>query len=131
MYEETHTRSSADFLAEVMQSKEMTWYIQSDRSEKPQPRILYLARLFIQIWWRDQKIYRQAKSRRAQHHQTSFYNNYLRDFSKQKGRPQLEIWKLLKDKSHWQGKYTQCKRSTIYKDSNSLKEKVENHQCPQ
>ena len=30
---------------------------------------------FYQIWWRYQKLYRQGRAKRAQHHQTSFMRN--------------------------------------------------------
>ena len=29
----------------------------------------------IHIWWRDEKLYRQAKGKTVQHHQTSFTKN--------------------------------------------------------
>ena len=44
------------------------------KGKKLQPRILYPARLSFR-WWRDQKLPRQAKIKRIQHHQTSFTTN--------------------------------------------------------
>ena len=37
--------------------------------------MLYPARFIIQIRWRNQKLYRQAKAKRIQHHQTSLKTN--------------------------------------------------------
>ena len=34
-----------------------------------------LSKALIQIWWKNQKLYRQAKARRIQHHKTSFGAN--------------------------------------------------------
>ena len=45
------------------------------KAKKVKPRILYPARLLLKICWRNQKLYRQAKVQRIQHHQTNFIIN--------------------------------------------------------
>ena len=45
------------------------------KGKKAKPRILHPARLLFKIWWRNQKLSRQAKVQRIQHHQTSFTIN--------------------------------------------------------
>ena len=44
----------------------------SDEREEPTTKTTLLRKTFIQIWWRNQKLSRQAKVKRIQHHQTSF-----------------------------------------------------------
>ena len=55
--------------------KGMAWYIQSDEMEEPTTKNITLRKTFIQIWWRNQKLSRQAKVKRIQHHQTNFTTN--------------------------------------------------------
>ena len=45
------------------------------KGKKAKPRILHPARLLFKIWWRNQKLSRQAKVQRIQHHQTNFTIN--------------------------------------------------------
>ena len=56
-----------------------------------QPRTLYPERLFIQIWWRNQKLYIEAKVKRVQHHQNSFTT--LRNFSRQQTQEKEKTYK--------------------------------------
>ena len=44
------------------------------KGKKLQPTIFYPAKL-VEIWWRNQKLSRQAKVKRIQHHQTCFTAN--------------------------------------------------------
>ena len=43
--------------------------------EKPTSKITLISKDLIQILWRNQKLFRQAKAKRIQHHQTSFTTN--------------------------------------------------------
>ena len=45
------------------------------KGKKLKPRILHAARLLFNIWWKNQKLSRQAKVQRIQHHQISFTIN--------------------------------------------------------
>ena len=53
------------------------WYdiFKAMKVKKLKPRILHPARLLFKTWWRNQKLSRQAKVQRIQHHQTSFTIN--------------------------------------------------------
>ena len=66
---------SANFSTETLQAWNK-WHniFKVMKGKNLQPRILYPARL-LQIWWRNQKLFRQAKVKRIQHHQTSFTIN--------------------------------------------------------
>ena len=55
--------------------KGVAGHISSDEREKPTTKITLLSEDHIQIRWRNQKLYRQAKAKRIQHHQTSFTAN--------------------------------------------------------
>ena len=55
--------------------KGMAWYIQSDEREEPTTKNTLPSMTLLQIWWRNQKLSRQAKVKRIQHHQTSFTTN--------------------------------------------------------
>ena len=55
--------------------KGMAGYIQSTAREKSPTKITVPGKNFIQNWWRDQKLFRQAKVKRIQYHQTSFTTN--------------------------------------------------------
>ena len=71
----TPIRLSADFSAETLQPRR-EWHdrFKVMKGKNLQPRILYSARL-LQIWWRNQKLFRQAKVKRIQHNQTSITTN--------------------------------------------------------
>ena len=55
--------------------KRMAWYIYSDDREEPTTKNTLPSKTLLQIWWRNQKLSRQAKIKRIQHHQTSFTTN--------------------------------------------------------
>ena len=73
-YTWTPIRLLAGFSTEILQARR-EWHniFKVMKGTDLQPRILYPARL-IQIWWRNQKLSRQAKVKRIQHHPTSFTN---------------------------------------------------------
>ena len=54
-----------------IRQKRMAWYIWSDEREEPTTP----SKTLIQMWWRNQKLSRQAKVKKIQHHQTSFTTN--------------------------------------------------------
>ena len=69
-------RLSGDFSAETLQARREWQEIFKVMKEKNlQPRLLYPAKDLIEIRQRNQKLYRQAKATRIQHHQTSFTTN--------------------------------------------------------
>ena len=75
-YKRTPTRLSADFSTETLQDRiERHNIFKVMKGKNQQPRILYPAKTLIQIWWRNQKLSRQAKIKRIQHYQTSFTTN--------------------------------------------------------
>ena len=43
--------------------------------EKPTAKYTLPNKALVQIWCRNQKLYRQAKAKRVQHHETSFTTN--------------------------------------------------------
>ena len=53
----------------------MIYNILSDEREEPTTKNMLLSKAVIQIWQRNQKLYRQAKAKRIQHHQTTFATN--------------------------------------------------------
>ena len=55
--------------------KGMAWYIWNDEREEPTIKDILPSKTFLQIWWRNQKLSRQAKVKRIQQHQTSFTTN--------------------------------------------------------
>ena len=55
--------------------KGMAWHIYSDEREEPTTKNTALSKALLQIWWRNQKLSRQAKVKRLQHHQTGFTTN--------------------------------------------------------
>ena len=65
----------ADFSTETLQARR-EWHdiFKVMKGKNLQPRILYPA-IVLQIWWKNQKLSRQAKVKRIQHHQTSFTTN--------------------------------------------------------
>ena len=55
--------------------KGMAWYIWNDERGEPTTKDILPSKTFLQIWWRNQKLSRQAKVKRIQQHQTSFTTN--------------------------------------------------------
>ena len=65
----------SDFSTETLQAtREWHDIFKVMKGKNLQPRILYPA-IVLQIWWKNQKLSRQAKVKRIQHHQTSFTAN--------------------------------------------------------
>ena len=66
-----------DFSAETLQAKR-EWHniFKLMKGKNLQPRMLYTARLLVRFsQWRNQKLHRQANTKRIQHHHTSFATN--------------------------------------------------------
>ena len=53
----------------------MVQYMYSDGRKEPITKNTLPSKAFIQIQWRNQKLYRQAKAQQIHHHQTSFATN--------------------------------------------------------
>ena len=53
----------------------MAGYILSTEREKSTTKITVSGKDLIQNWWRNQKLFRQAKVKRIQYHQTNFTTN--------------------------------------------------------
>ena len=53
----------------------MAGYIYSTEGEKSTTKITVPSKDLIQNWWRYKKLFRQAKVKRIQYHQTSFTTN--------------------------------------------------------
>ena len=53
----------------------MAWYILRDERKEPTTKNTLPSNTLLQIWWRNQKLSRQAKVKRIQHHRTSFITN--------------------------------------------------------
>ena len=53
----------------------MAQYIENNEREKTTTKITLPGKDIIQVQWRNQKLYRQAKAKRMQHHQTSSTKN--------------------------------------------------------
>ena len=45
------------------------------KGKKPTTKNTLPSKVLIQIWWRNQKLYREAKAETIEHHQTSFTTN--------------------------------------------------------
>ena len=68
-------RLSDDFSVETLQARREWQDILKVMKEKPTTKITLPSKDLIQIWWRSQKLFRQVKAKRIQHHQTSFTTN--------------------------------------------------------
>ena len=77
-YKGTPIRLSADFSIETLQARR-EWHdiFKMMKGKNLQTRTLYPVGL-IHIWWRNQKLPRQAKVKKIQHDQTSFTTNSKR-----------------------------------------------------
>ena len=62
----------ADFSAQTEGQKNVHDVLKSDEREKPITKSTLLSKGLIQIWWRNQKLYRQARAKKIEHHKTSF-----------------------------------------------------------
>ena len=56
-------------------SKRNKFFLKSGEREKPTTKCTLPSKAPVQIWQRNQKLYRKAKAKRVQHHQTSFTTN--------------------------------------------------------
>ena len=81
-YEGNPRHLTADLSAETLQAR-MAGYIQSTEREKSTIKIIVPNKDLIQNWWRNKKLFRQAKVKRIQYHQASFTTNvkgtYIQD----------------------------------------------------
>ena len=68
-------RLSADVSAQNLQARREWHDILKWLKEEPTTKNTLPSKALIQIKWRNQKVYRQAKSKRIQHNQTSFAQN--------------------------------------------------------
>ena len=72
-YKGIPTRLIADFSAETLQARrEWQGIFKVMKRKKPTNKITLPSNDLIQIRWRNQKLYQQAKAMRTHHHQTSF-----------------------------------------------------------
>ena len=53
----------------------------------------------IQIWWRDKKFYRQAKTKRVEYTQTNFTGNVKRTGLRKKEKATIRNMEIMKGKS--------------------------------
>ena len=91
-------RITADLLIETLQARREWQDILKVKKEKNvQPRLP--RNYIIQIWRRNQKLYRQAKAERIQHHQTSSSTNPKRSSLDRKHRKGL--YSKPKQQSKW------------------------------
>ena len=67
-YKGTPIRLTADFSVETLQARR-------DEREEPTTKITLPGKDLVHIRWRNQKLYRQAKAKSIQHHQTSSTTN--------------------------------------------------------
>ena len=75
-YKGIPTRLIADFSAETLQARrEWQGIFKVMKRKKPTNKITLPSNDLIQIRWRNQKLYQQAKAMRTHHHQTSFTTN--------------------------------------------------------
>ena len=59
-----------------------------------QPRLLYLARISFKNCWRNKKLFKQAKVKRIQYHQTSFTTNVKGTYIVKKYKRRKKIYKI-------------------------------------
>ena len=70
---------TADLSAETLQARtEWQDTFKVLKGEKSAIKITLLSKDLIQNWWRNQKLYRQAKVKRIQYHQTSYIQHMLK-----------------------------------------------------
>ena len=70
-----HKDKSWTFKRKSSGQKGMAGHTKSDEREKPITQITVPSNDLIQIWRKNQKLYRQAKAQRIQHHKTSSSTN--------------------------------------------------------
>ena len=75
-YEQVPIRLPAEFSAETLQNrKESQDTFKVKTGKKPKNKNTLYHKALIQRWQRNQKLYREAKDQRIQHHQTNFRTN--------------------------------------------------------
>ena len=99
----TPIKLSADFSAETLQARN-AWHdiFKVIKGKNLQPRIPYPTKLSFRFWWRNQKLYRQIKSKRIQHPTRFTINaNWNSSDEKEKARTRnktITKWKKLTGK---------------------------------
>ena len=66
------------------------------KGEKPTTKNTLPSKAPSQTWWRDQKIYRQAKAKRVWYHQTSFIAHVKGTCLSEKGKATTRNKKIMK-----------------------------------
>ena len=74
-YKGNPTHLTADLSANSAGQKRMSGYIESVEREKFTTKITLPGKNLIQNWWRNKKLFRQAKVKRTQYQQNSFTAN--------------------------------------------------------
>lgn len=92
------------FSRNSMGQEGVAWYFLSDEREKPTSNTLH-SKALVQIWWRNQKLYRQATALRIWHHQTSFTTNAKGNSVGGKEKATIRIGKQKMDKLTNKGKH--------------------------
>ena len=86
---------TADLSAETLQARrEWQDIFKALKGKNLQPRLLYLARISFKIDGEIKKLYRQAKVKRIQYHQTSFTTNVKGTFLIKKYNRRKKIYKI-------------------------------------
>ena len=57
----SHQTISAISQQKLYKPEEVAWYVLNGEKEEPKAKNALLSEALIQIWWKNQKIYRQAK----------------------------------------------------------------------
>ena len=85
---------TADLSAETLQARREWQDIFKGLKEKSTTKITVPRKDLIQNWWRNQKLFRQAKVKRIQNHQTSFTTNIKRTDIVKKYKRRKRIYKI-------------------------------------
>ena len=96
-YTGTPIRLSTDFTAETL----WAWYLQSDERKNLQPRILHLARWSFRIEGELKSVTNKQKLKEFSTTKLAVQAMFKGFLKVEKKRPELEIWKWQKEKSHW------------------------------
>ena len=85
---------TADLSAETLQARREWQDIFKGLKEKSTTKITVPRKDLIQNWWRNQKLFRQAKVKRIQYHQTSFTTNVKGTYIVKKYNRRKKIYKI-------------------------------------
>ena len=86
---------TADLSAEALQARrEWQDIFKVLKRKNLQPRLLYLARISFKNCWRNKKLFKQAKVKRIQYHQTSFTTNVKGTYTVKKYKRRKKIYKI-------------------------------------